>query len=690
MHLFTKIFLFINLVFLSLNADAQVYYQVTDTSGTQNVGGNSVSISHSGASCPRTGSICGQVATDYCISACGTNPAIRGAGTWTYNFANAVSGIKLYFSSVNADDTIQVVLNSIPYTISGSQISQLCSNPGPYTTIYNGLIVGTNISSNLFALTIQPAFNITAVSVSEYTTATNNSGFYYSFYFVNTCPGGISITPQYDTICAGAGVQYIANTNSVSSAASYSWSGPNGFTSSSQNVSLINLNLNDSGNYILSISDTGNCVYTGQAHLVVKPLPTIQATYNAPLCTGDSLKLNANAGSGTVCNWTGPTAYNALGNTVTRPNITTSDTGYYVVNASLNNCAKTDSIFVEIGNHPNTPQIVSNSPICAGDTLKLDVNNVQNGVNYHWMGPSNYNSTLAHAVRINSTSLYSGIYKLIANQNGCADTVSLNASISNLVPAPGISIQVSHDTICLGDDVLLTSNINNSANTVYQWRKNGIAFGPNAASFSYNAFNNGDVVSCKINSTMQCQYVDSGISNSKSMNVLYITPPIVNLIQTPASYIPGATISFSTYINNPPAGLSFSWEKNGVNINGANSPVYTTNNLSLGDSICVVVHCAQQCTVPDSVVACKRLTEGIKQVQNKPISVYPNPVENELWIAPIAMGTLVTVYNVVGEKILSCIANTTPYSINTALWPKGTYLLHIANAGGREIVRVVK
>ncbi|MGQ1788558.1 MULTISPECIES: immunoglobulin domain-containing protein, partial [unclassified Saccharicrinis] len=63
---------------------------------------------------------------------------------------------------------------------------------------------------------------------------------------------------------------------------SYSWSGPNGFSSSDQNPVLNNIALADAGTYTLTVTDGNTCEQSVSTEVVVNSNPSITANSNSP------------------------------------------------------------------------------------------------------------------------------------------------------------------------------------------------------------------------------------------------------------------------------------------------------------------------------------------------------------------------------------------------------------------------
>ncbi len=96
-----------------------------------------------------------------------------------------------------------------------------------------------------------------------------------------------------DVKCVGATVNLTSsNTNAaITTGLSYSWSGPNSFTSNAQNPTITNVTAAAAGVYTVTItSATGGCTSTATVNVTINPLPT--ATLTAPaVCAGTTTVL---------------------------------------------------------------------------------------------------------------------------------------------------------------------------------------------------------------------------------------------------------------------------------------------------------------------------------------------------------------------------------------------------------------
>ncbi len=109
----------------------------------------------------------------------------------------------------------------------------------------------------------------------------------------------------------------------------------------------------------------------------------------------------------------------------------------------------TNLVFVE-GTTPwralDTPQITSNTPLCAGQSLQFNVaGNYTNTATYAWVGPNGYTSTLRNPAIASVTTADSGTYTLVVSDSGCSTPpVSTDAAVH-----PVYASTVS-PSICMG------------------------------------------------------------------------------------------------------------------------------------------------------------------------------------------------------------------------------------------------
>jgi len=519
------------IIFLMLivtNSYAQTYNQVTAFNNYQVINGDTITVSSLGAGTINS-------------SACSIGPYNIIAVTnlvegIKLNFSNSVWAIRIKFVSLEAGDTISVFINGIKYMITTANLSGFSMN-----TLYcnisstivafvsNGSIIGTfNGGYHGLQLDINPGINIDSVQVSE----THTSGIFFSFFFASGC--GATPIMHADTPCVGdslhLGVQIPGTT------ITYNWSGPNGFSSTAQNPVKPNVTFSDSGMYYVSIS-ADSCTYYDSSRVHVNPYPMATITTNTNYCTGDTLYLNATSPYSASWYWHGPNNFSDTLSNTHRNNLQFPDSGFYKVTATIGNCSSSDSVFVHVKPVPLLPIVVSNSPLCVGDTLKLNISNIQSGVSYQWRGPLGFNSTIANATRANMQLNDAGNYILKDTLNACAGKTDTVQVVVQANTTPTVTISAVPTNFTAGQNVSFTASPSYCNNPIYQWYLNGTLIS-GATSNHYNTtLNAGDQISLSIHCNGQCQTTDSarsntlttvGITNLSTNNILIYPNPIVN------------------------------------------------------------------------------------------------------------------------------------------------------------------
>ncbi len=157
-----------------------------------------------------------------------------------------------------------------------------------------------------------------------------------------------------------------------SAGATYSWTGPGGFTSTLHHPTRPFVTYADSGIYTV-VRTMGGMHDTARTTVAIHWKPTIFITTNSPLCSGalDTLNMSAAPDSaGETFSWTGP---NSFTSTLDSPKINgflAIDTGYYtVVATSMFGCKDTVSTHVVLAPPLPTPIISGITTYCTGETF---------------------------------------------------------------------------------------------------------------------------------------------------------------------------------------------------------------------------------------------------------------------------------------------------------------------------------
>jgi len=218
----------------------------------------------------------------------------------------------------------------------------------------------------------------------------------------------------------------------------FSWTGPNGFTSSDED--LLNL---ESGVYEVSIEDAGGCIITLQGEIFEPTEIDIDINSTDVLCFEDfngTATASANGGTpGYTYSWTGPNSFSDAG-----PGITGLEAGmYYVTVTDANLCTELDS--VEVLGVEELLLTLTETPVTCNNgsdgSIDLTINGGTPGYNVNWTGPNGFTSTDEDI-----TGLEPGLYEVtVIDQNGCTTIESLELTNPDALLINGSITDVSCD-----------------------------------------------------------------------------------------------------------------------------------------------------------------------------------------------------------------------------------------------------
>src|SRR5574343_574753 len=170
--------------------------------------------------------------------------------------------------------------------------------------------------------------------------------------------------------CAGSTIQLNGGGGGT-----YSWTGPNGFTSTLQNPTIPSATTAASGDYTLTIT-VGACTSTATTTVTVNAAATANANIDQTVCAGGSITLAGSVGGGaTSGTWTAPTGTFSNATSLTSTYTPTATSGTVTLTLTTNDptgpCpAVTDIMVVTINPLPTVNAGVDQT-VCAGTTVTL-------------------------------------------------------------------------------------------------------------------------------------------------------------------------------------------------------------------------------------------------------------------------------------------------------------------------------
>ncbi|NMC37081.1 MAG: T9SS type B sorting domain-containing protein [Bacteroidales bacterium] len=360
------------------------------------------------------------------------NPVIPSAtasmgGTYTLTVSSG---------SCQGTASTNVTVNSLPAATASSN-SPVCVGTtlsltgGPSGSQYSYSWTGPQgFGSNQMSPTVSTSATLLMAGTYTLTVTNNNTGCRGTATTnVTVNPLPVATASSNSPVCVGSPLILAGGPSGMNT---YSWTGPNGFTSNTRNPTVSSsATISMAGTYTLTVTNSNGCLGTASTTVVVNAAPVATASNNGPVCTGTELRLTGGPSGMISYSWSGPGGFtSSLQNPTVSAAATTAMAGVYTLTVTNGtNCSSTATTSVVV--NPSPVAVASNNgPLCVGSALNL-TGGPSGMTTYSWTGPNNYTAnTMSPVVSQNATLTMGGIYTLtVTNSNGCRDTATTLVNI---------------------------------------------------------------------------------------------------------------------------------------------------------------------------------------------------------------------------------------------------------------------
>ena len=327
--------------------------------------------------------------------------------------------------SVNQDNGLNLTMSSTDNTncngtCDGTADVVVSGNTGTLTYAWsNGDATSTisNLCAGTFVVTVTDASgcsSIDSVIITDIPTMVLTIDSVFQTTCLNTNDGQIDIT------VVGGVTPY-----------TYSWTGPGGFTSNSQNISFLT-----TGQYIVEVTSPNGCTVTDTAVVTSSSSLSVSLADQVDCSGADSVTLTP-----VVIGTTDPITYqwynlsgSVIGNDSNLTVVMPTDTTYYVVGVVAGGCTATDTAFVAPGQIPDVDAGISQS-IVLGQEVKLggSPTTTWGGSTFNWT-PDSYlsNNEVANPIASpTETTLYT---VEVTNILGCKNSDTVLIIVTKKLP----------------------------------------------------------------------------------------------------------------------------------------------------------------------------------------------------------------------------------------------------------------
>jgi gliding motility-associated-like protein len=419
------------------------------------------------------------------VSICNGNSVnLTSSGASSYSWSNGTNGNSTTVSpssntsytvtgtslGCTATATTNVTVNALP-TLTANPTSTNASCGSSNGSLSSVGIAGSPAIiytwTNAFGTTVGNSQNLNSIPAGTYflnvVDGNSCSANFGPFSVINPgAPAAPTISVDDATPCLLNDVEITANSGDPS--ATFTWSGPGGFSSSNSTINLVGVDEADQGNYCVFATVSGCSGPAACQNVTIEQPADIDLSINdadSIICVGQNFEITITGAQ--TYSWSGPDGFSNSSSTAAVNNATTDNEGYYVVEGTdINGCINNDSILVQIQTLPSV--LVSNSGsgtvVCENAIISLTSSGAEV---YAWTGPNNFSSSTQNPFIAPATELNEGLYVLEGTDlYGCkaADSIFV------IIDSDNIAIASSTDSvICPGEPITLMA----SGGETYIW-----------------------------------------------------------------------------------------------------------------------------------------------------------------------------------------------------------------------------
>lgn len=365
--------------------------------------------------------------------------------------------------TVNLDTSVVAPVISNDTVCLGSNGTVYANAQGPID--WYDLPAGGNIIGSGSSLIINNVQSDTTVYVWTQDTSGCHSLMSAATVYVDSSSNPPLITSS-DTVCTGDTIWLSANT--VSNVI-YHWSGPNNYTSASQNNFITPADSTDAGTYSVYINGM-NCTSTASNITIVVLDPVVPlVSWTDSICEGTTANpYIINADSNIVYTWTGPQNFSATGDSVSIGPATANMSGTYSVTISGACATGSNSYNLTVLAAPGQFTASVGSLVCTYGTICFSASGGTGIVSYEWNGLANGFYSQLQNPTVPADTTMTGQYEVTAyTVYGCA---SLQPQVVSVYVYPAPEVNIGPDTtVCASPPYVLSAVGNYSS---YLWEDN--------------------------------------------------------------------------------------------------------------------------------------------------------------------------------------------------------------------------
>ncbi len=378
----------------------------------------------------------------------GASVSLSGSGATMYNWSPSTGLSNPSSATTNASPatTTTYTLTGITNNCSGTDVVvvdvvsiNVTAGPDLFSCSGEGVMLASSGASSyqwqpdptLSSLTVSNPYASPAVTSTYTVTGSFSNCTMSDVIVVEVVPKPVVTSSGDQVICEGSSVVI-----SASGASTYSWSPSTGL--SNPNASSLTASPVNSMTYTVTGTENG-CNDTALVFVDVIAVPLVTDS-DKSICEGTGVLISASG----VDSYTWSPAATLSDPSIATPFASPSVTTTYTVTGTINNCARTESVIVNVNLTP-VVSAGSASVVCAGDSVQL---NASGADQYSWSAASSLSALNISSPLASPSSSYT--FTVTGTTNGCSDTATVFVSV-----VPGVTISSTSAMSCNAEPVTL-------------------------------------------------------------------------------------------------------------------------------------------------------------------------------------------------------------------------------------------
>jgi hypothetical protein len=498
-----------------------------------------------------------------------------------------------------------------------------------------------------------------------------------------------SFAYRFNFLPSGA-VSNACNGNSVTLSAAggtlYSWTGPNSFNSSNQNILFNPVTYSNSGIYTVSIS-SGSCTATKTVNLLVNASPTVTVN-SGSICSSNSFTLLPS----------GASTYTFSSSQIVTPSVTST---YSVIGTNTSGCVSLTPAIANVSVSASPTISVSGGSVCSGQSFTINPSGANSftieggnsvvtpsvSTNYTVTGTSTNNCVSASAATCSVTVFSNPTLSVLSGSicNGQSFTISPggassytiqggnsvvtpNASTSYTITGTATNNCVSTTAATCNVVVFPNPTVSVSSGSIC----NGQSFTINpsgASTFTIEGGNSIVTPSASTNYTVMGTNTNNCVSaTAGTCSIFVFTDPTVSILTNSNIICIGQSATLTAN-----GAISYTWTGNISSSNISVSPTVTSTYSVVGTD---VNGCTATALITQSVSNCSGIVENENPPDNK-VLIFPNPT-NGLFFIVLPAPARVIIRDVSGKVIAAEQKDQGSYQFNVSELCNGLYFLEVS------------